>query len=143
MIDPVSGRIIILTKSSGSIWITPKKWGVGNDSMTLKKVGRIKKMPDSLTGMDISPDGKELVVKFYDSIYYYCMGTRQYNNPDGAWQDIVNVLQQNDGIPVPYNEEPQGEAVCFGQDFNSGLYTLSEARGASTFPLINHERLGQ
>ena len=83
----------------------------------------------------------KIVVKFYDSINYYCMGTRQYNNPDGAWQDIVNVLQQNDGIPVPYNEEPQGEAVCFGQDFNSGLYTLSEARGASTFPLINHERL--
>lgn len=141
MIDPVSGRIIILTKSSGTIWITPMKWGFGNDSMTLQKVGRIKQMPDRLTGMDISPDGKELVVKFYDSINYYCMGTRQYNNPDGAWQDIVNVLQQNDGIPVPYNEEPQGEAVCFGQDFNSGLYTLSEARGASTFPLINHERL--
>ena len=109
--------------------------------MTLQKVGRIKKMTDSVTGMDISPDGKELVVKFYDSIHYFCMGSRQYYNPDNAWRDVVDVLQINDGISVPYKEEPQGEAVCFGQNFGAGLFTLSESRGSSEFPLIHHARL--
>ena len=141
MIDPVSQRIFILTKSSGTIWVTPQKWGVGDAKMTLQKVGRIKKMTDSVTGMDISPDGRELVVKFYDSIHYFCMGTRQYMNPVNAWRDVVDVLQNNDGISVPYREEPQGEAVCFGPNFGAGLYTLSEARGAAQFPLIRHARL--
>lgn len=141
MIDPVSQRIFILTKTTGTIWVTPQKWGAGSTSMTLQKVGRIKKMTSRLTGMDISPDGKELVVKFYNSIHYFCMGTRQYSNPNNAWRDVVNVLQNNDGISVPYNREPQGEAVCFGQNFGAGLFTLSEARGSSEFPLIHYERL--
>jgi len=138
--DPVSGRIIIVTKSSGTIWVTPQKWGEGSTSMTLQKVGRIKRMSGAITGMDISYDGKELVVKEYGSIRYFCMGTRQYDNPWSAWQDIVDVLQNNDGIYVPYNSEPQGEAVCFGQNFNAGLFTLSEAVGKQSFPLIHYPR---
>ena len=141
MIDPVSRRMFILTKSSGRIWMTPSEWGPGDASMVLKRVGRIKNMPDSLTGIDISPDGKEIVVKFYDSIHYFCMGSRQYDNPSGAWQDILNVLTTTDGIPVPYEEEPQGEAVCFGPTFDDGMYTLSEAKRNPLVPLIHHERL--
>ena len=139
--DPVSRRIFILTKSSGRIWMTPEEWGPGNASMVLKRMGRVKNMPDSLTGIDISPDGKEIVVKFYDSIRYFCMGDRQYDNPGGAWQDIIDVLTTADGIPVPYEVEPQGEAVCFGQNFDEGIYTLSEARRNPLVPLIHHERL--
>ena len=141
MIDPVSGRIFIITKSSGSIWMTPEPWGEGDAKMTLTKVGMIKTMPHFLTGMDISPDGKEIVVKFYTHIFYFCMGSRQYDNPEGAWQDIVDVLTMDDGIKVPYIAEPQGEALCFGSSFDEGIYTLSEAQDRELVPLIHHVRL--
>ena len=141
MIDPVSRRIFILTKSSGAIWMTPKEWGPGNGKMTLEMLGSIMKMPDSLTGIDISPDGKEIVVKFYNSIHYFCMGSRQHDKPEDAWQDIVAVLTTKDGIGVPYIQEPQGEAVCFGQNFEEGIYTLSESRGMALVPLFHYNRL--
>ena len=141
MIDPVSGRIFIITKSSGSIWMTPEPWGEGDAKMTLTKVGMIKTMPHSLTGMDISPDGKEIVVKFYTHIFYFCMGSRQYDNPEGAWQDIVDVLTMGDGIKVPYIAEPQGEALCFGSSFDEGIFTLSEAQDRELVPLFHHVRL--
>ena len=141
MIDPVSSRIFILTKSSGTIWVTPESWGAGPARMTLTKVGSIKAMPDLLTGIDISPDGKEIVVKFYNSIHYFCMGSRQYDKPEDSWQDIVDVLTMGDGMRVPYIEEPQGEAVCFGQSFDDGIFTLSESQGRPLIPLIHHERL--
>ena len=141
MIDPVSQRIIIISKSSGTIWMTPEHWGAGPARMTLIKVGSIKTMPDLLTGIDISPDGREIVVKFYNSIYYFCMGSRQYDKPEDSWQDIVDVLTMDDGTKVPYIEEPQGEAVCFGQSFDDGIYTLSESQGRPLVPLIHHERL--
>ena len=141
MIDPVSRRIFILTKSSGTIWMTPREWGAGDAKMTLTKVGMIKTMPYFLTGIDISPDGKEIVVKFYTHIYYFCLGSRQYNNPEDAWQEVVKVLNTESGIKVPYIAEPQGEAVCFGSTFNGGIYTLSEAQDREFVPLIHHERL--
>ena len=141
MIDPVSERIFIISKSSGTIWMTPEQWGAGPARMTLTKVGSIKTMPDLLTGIDISPDGREIVVKFYNSIHYFCMGSRQYDNPEDSWQDIVNVLANVDGIKVPYIEEPQGEAVCFGQSFDDGIFTLSESQGMELIPLLHYERL--
>lgn len=109
--------------------------------MTLEMLGSIMKMPDSLTGIDISPDGKEIVVKFYNSIHYFCMGSRQHDKPEDAWQDIVAVLTTKDGIGVPYIQEPQGEAVCFGQNFEEGIYTLSESRGMALVPLFHYNRL--
>ena len=121
--------------------MTPEQWGLGNGKMTLELVGSINNMPDSLTGIDISPDGKEIVVKFYNSIHYFCMGSRQYDKPEDSWQDIVDALTNNYGIKVPYVEEPQGEAVCFGSTFDAGIYTLSEAQGKALIPLLHYERL--
>ena len=141
MIDPVSRRIFIITKSSGSIWMTPGPWGEGDAKMTLTKVGMIKMMPHQLTGIDISPDGKEIVAKFYTHIIYFCLGDRQYNNPEDAWQEIARVLNTENGIQVPYIAEPQGEAVCFGSSFDEGIYTLSEAQDRELVPLIHHVRL--
>ena len=141
MIDPISRRIFIITKSSGSIWMSPREWGPGDAKMTFTKVGIIKTMPNFLTGIDISPDGKEIVVKFYTHIYYFCMGSRRYDTPGDAWQDIVDVLTMDSGIKVPYIEEPQGEALCFGPSFGQGIYTLSEAQDREFVPLLHHERL--
>lgn len=143
MIDPVSRRIFVITKSSGTIWMIPREWGTGHATMTLEMVGSIKKMPNPLTAIDISPDGKEIVVKFYNSIHYFCMGTRQYDKPEDAWQDIVHVdvLTVENGIKVPYIEEPQGEGICFGQSFDHGIYTLSESQGMTLVPLLHYERL--
>ncbi|MBN8875969.1 MAG: hypothetical protein J0I32_00355 [Sphingobacteriales bacterium] len=63
----------------------------------------------------ISPDGKEILVKTYTGIYYW---------KRKAGQSIEQALQETP-TQLPYQLEPQGEAICFKQD-NSGFFTLSE-----------------
>lgn len=67
------------------------------------------------TSAAVSSDGKEILVKTYTAIW-------EWNKNDG--QTIEQALA---GTPVPlsYQLEPQGEAVCFKND-NTGFFTLSE-----------------
>ncbi len=66
-------------------------------------------------GGDISPDGKEILIKKSNVMYYW------YKNDD---QTIGEALGGNPKV-VPYFKEPQGEAVCWASDL-SGYYTISE-----------------
>ena len=67
-----------------------------------------------------SPDGKELILKTYTSIYYW-----QVN----SGQNIEQTLQKTPKH-LPYKIEPQGEAIAFKND-NTGFIALSEI-GSST-----------
>lgn len=65
----------------------------------------------------ISADAKEIIIKTYSRLFYY---TRM------PGQTIPEALQRQ-YLPLDYQIEPQGEAVCFSSD-SSGFYTLSEKR---------------
>lgn len=69
----------------------------------------------SITAADLSPDGRQMVMKNYEHLYYW-------SSP--APTSIVHLLTQ-DPFEVPYEEEPQGEAMTWALD-GSGIYTLSE-----------------
>lgn len=70
---------------------------------------------NDVTAAAISPDGKEMLVKNYTSIYHWDIKTGE---------SIENALLKTP-TTVSYLFEPQGEAICFKND-NSGFFTLSE-----------------
>ncbi len=77
----------------------------------------------------VSPNGQEIILKTYASLYYY---TRSGN------ETIAEALQK-DFTNIPYNIEPQGEAVAFAAD-NSGIFTLSEKGVSTTVNLYFYKR---
>jgi len=68
-----------------------------------------------VTSAATSTDGKEILIKTYNSIWYWKKTTGQ------------SLEQTLAGSPIAlsYQFEPQGEAICFKND-NSGFFTLSE-----------------
>ena len=78
----------------------------------------------------ISPNGKEIVVKTYDAIYAYSRA---------SGETILQTLSKKP-VSLPYQQEPQGEAVVF-ENNNSGYYTLSEKALASSVKLYFYKRV--
>ncbi len=80
-------------------------------------------------GGDISPDGNEILIRNYANIYYW---KRKPN------ESIAQTLQR---LPVrlPYNEEPQGEAVAWKLD-GSGYFTISEIPKGAEVDMLFYER---
>jgi len=81
-------------------------------------------------GGDISSSGLEILIKNYETIYYWSRN---------ASENIWDVLTE-EPIIVPYVEENQGEAVCWASD-SMGYYTVSEESGIESYlyfyPRIN------
>ena len=76
------------------------------------------------TGGEISPDGQEILIRNYTSIFYW---KRQTN------ESIADALKRAYRT-LPYKVEPQGEAVCWAADA-AGYYTTSES-GNGVFPRL-------
>ena len=70
---------------------------------------------DTAVGGDISPDGREILIKKKNVIYYW-----QRDEDQTVAEALKNPL-----FTFPYVKEPQGEAVCWAHDV-SGYYTISE-----------------
>lgn len=77
----------------------------------------------------LSPKGNEIVVKTYDAIYYY---------QRAAGESIMQALSKTP-VNLPYEQEPQGEAIVFANN-DSGYYTLSEKALASNVRLFFYKR---
>jgi hypothetical protein len=77
----------------------------------------------------ISPSGKEIVVKTYDAIFSY---------PRSAGETIMQTLSKQP-VNLPYENEPQGEAIVFSNN-DSGYFTLSEKALASSVKLYFYKR---
>ncbi|ESO83128.1 hypothetical protein LOTGIDRAFT_169531 [Lottia gigantea] len=102
------GKLVRLDKSG---------WGSGNAvtvqaSATLKQDGH-KHDP---VGGDISPNGKEMLIKYKYHVYYWYV-------PDG---DYVGAISRPP-VDLPYVVETQGESVCWDSRAG-GYYTLSEGK---------------
>ena len=66
---------------------------------------------------DISPDGREIILKTYDEILYW------RRNDD---ESVIEALSRA-AINIPYKSEPQGEAMAWKND-GSGFYRSEERR---------------
>ena len=101
--------------------------------MNLEFLGLMRTDIGSITGCDIDKSGLEILVKSYTSVSYYCRG---------PGESLANVLIERIGTRLPYDEEPQGEAIAFGEGSPPGHYfTLSESIKGENVPLYRHGRL--
>ncbi|KAL4231294.1 hypothetical protein ACF0H5_008874 [Mactra antiquata] len=69
---------------------------------------------NSPVGGDISPDGREVLMKTYGHVYYWSV-------PDGNYYSSLTSYPAT----LPYHWERQGEGICFSANAN-GYYTLGE-----------------
>lgn len=84
---------------------------------------------NQIVGCDISRDGLEVLIKSYSSMYYW---KREKD------ESIHDALKRTPML-LPYDPEPQGEAVTFDVD-GEGYYTLSEERGKLPQRLFFYKR---
>ena len=112
MIDQSTNDLYIISKREANVRVYLQKFPYGD---TLKPA-KVLELPFSwVTAGSISSDGAEVLIKNYTKIYYW-KRTQE--------KSIVELLAKTPR-EIPYEVEPQGEAICFASD-NSGFFTISE-----------------
>jgi len=125
MFDPITKSIYVIGKRDSKIRVYKLSFPQSTSSnteaelvtnITLERDPEEDTPNNYLTAGDISTDGKEIVIKSYNSVFYW------------AREDGVSIEQALETIPsmLPYNTEPQGEALCWNPIADKGYYTLSE-----------------
>jgi len=113
LVDDYS-NIYIITKQSAVSAIY--RIGYPQNLTTLNTAVKVGQLPfNGVVSAAISPAGDELLVKTYAYIYYW---------KKAANETIDEALQKNPTL-LSYQQEPQGEAICFSGN-NAGFFTLSE-----------------
>jgi len=123
LLDPWTKDIFIVTKREfpATVYRLPYPQST-TDTIVAEIYGR---MPfTSATGGDISADGKEILIKTYDSVFLWS------REEEETLSDAFMRAPQK----LDYTPEPQGEAIAFSISGN-GYYTLSEMRNDVT-PVI-------
>lgn len=120
MIDPLEKLLYIVTKRSDVVGVyTAPLNSKGGDTITLTKRTTLSfsgiKPLKWITAGDISKDGKLILLKSYQEIYYWTRGENE-----SAWQAM-----QRKPLNPRYEEEKLGESIAFGAD-GKGFYTTSE-----------------
>lgn len=112
LLDPLDSNLYVVSKREDRVSIY--SLGPPTAEMIARKAPFQFTFRNTTAG-DISKDGTEILIKTYDSVYY--------------WQreQGMNLLDLLGGSPkrLPYVPEPQGESICWSSD-NTGYYTLSE-----------------
>ncbi len=134
LIDPASGDLYIVTKSSSEnnsiYWAAAP--AAGDQTIVLEHKGDMN-WPTAVGG-DVSSDGREILIKSRTTVYLY--------DRDPATEDIWEALLSAANVTnPPYTEEFQGEAIAFDSSAEH-YYTLSEAPNSSSDqPLLLYERV--
>jgi len=130
LFDPVTKDLFVVSKefNKTNLYRIPYPQSV-DGVITAELIGLIPSVLIA-TGGDIAADGKEIVVKTYAAIYYW-------RRKEG--ETIGQTLLQSSLKTLPYELEPQGEAICFDKEMG-GYYTLSERRTASQVTLNYYKR---
>jgi hypothetical protein len=131
MVHPTSGEIYVATKSrntaSGVYKLKPT---FGAAIVRAEKVADITvpAIPNGfLTGGDIAPDGKRLVICDYFAAYEFSLP------PDAKGFD--DIWKQKPAV-INLGDRDQGEAICYSSD-GSSLFATSEGKNK---PLIRIDR---
>jgi hypothetical protein len=120
MIDPIEKLLYIITKRSDSVrvYTTPLAFKTKDTVVMTYRAKLFFKgfKPFSwITAADISRDGRHVLVKSYEKVYYW-----QREGKEPIWQTL-----QRKPLEPNYQQEKQGEAVGFTAD-GKGYYTTSE-----------------
>jgi hypothetical protein len=117
LIDNLTQDIYIITKRE-----KPKvkvfRWKFPQSKNKVEILDFVTDIPCfKVTSADISTDGKEIIIKDYDNVYYW----KRENN-----ENLSEVFKKPP-IRLPYISEPQGEGLAIDVN-NQGYYTLSESQ---------------
>jgi hypothetical protein len=128
MVDPDTKDIYIITKNELRSKIFRLSYPYSATVMNkAEEVGSLSY--NFAVSAAMSSSGKEIVIKTYDAIYYY---------PRLTGETILGALNKKP-VSLPYQQEPQGEAIVFANN-DSGYYTLSEKALASSIKLYFYKR---
>lgn len=121
LLDPFSKDLYVLSKRDQFVHVYRAAFPQNTETIdTLELLGQLPRQQvgilEQLVGGDISPDGKEVLLKSYVQVFYW-------RRADGQ-TSLVDLLETKPQV-LPYQPEPQGEAIGFAAD-GSGYYTLSE-----------------
>ena len=128
LVDHTSKDIIIITKSGNrsGVYRLPFPYRFTDVDTLIKQT----ELPyNGVTSASMSDDGREILVKTYQKIFYY---------PRREAESIPQALSKTPR-ELPYQPEPQGEALTFAHD-GSGFYTLSERGLSNTLNLYFYKR---
>lgn len=121
--DPLMQDLYIVSKREDSVGVYRFSYPQSTDSVTLLK--KVTTLPLSgIVSGDISSDGTEILLKNYTQMFYW---------KKQSHETIAEALSRP-YISVPYEFEPQGEAVCWTSSGN-GYITVSEE---SPFSIPSH-----
>jgi hypothetical protein len=113
LIDPLSKDLYLISKNAQPACLYQTKYPYSpKDTVIAEKVTAIPFR--KIVAADFSADGKEVIIKNYDNVYYWKMNG----------QPLGTVLKEKPYI-VEYQKEPQGEAIAFSRT-GSGFFTASE-----------------
>ena len=127
MIDPVDRLFYIVTKREDSVGVYTAPLNASfTDTISLKLLGKLhfKGFPllKWITAGDISADGKQILLKSYQKVYYW-----KRKPGESVWK-----VMQTKPAELPYTAEKQGEAIGFTAD-GKGYYTTSEGKHAPIY----------
>lgn len=116
MVDPWNGDVLIVSKRDSSNVLYRLRQE--EDAKDIAVLEEVMKLPVTMSvAGDISPDGKEIIIKNYWVIYHW---TRKKG------ESIEEALSRKP-VQLPYIPEPQGEALAFSRNGRS-YFSLSEEK---------------
>ena len=130
MIDPATKDLYIFSKREPAINLYRLPYPQSTTEIMLaEKV--LEALPFTLiVAADWSADGKEILIKDYEQVYYW----RRSNN------EPIAELLKTQPVLLPYHQEPQGESIAFDY-WGKGYYTLSEKAKGVKPALMFYKRI--
>lgn len=113
LIDPFDNDLFLISKREDSVALYTAPFPFHKDTIVLRKV-MILPFTKIVAG-SISPDGTQILLKDYNKVYYW-KRTIEENLPESFLKKPME---------LPYEREPQGEAIAWSSNENE-FYTLSE-----------------
>jgi hypothetical protein len=127
LLDPKSKNLYVVTKRERPVYVYELKYPYNAEENVASKVTSIP--TTEIVSGQYSPDGNEIVLKNYENVFYWRIG---------AGQSLKETLQSPPLI-LPYDKEPQGEAITWATD-GGGFYTLSEVTKGKDVYLTFYKR---
>ena len=114
LLDPNSKDLFIISKREEPVWMYKLPFPQSTtDTLTAEKLFSLPFT--QIVAGDVSGDGNRILLKNYEHIYYW---------KTDKTTSLEELLRKKP-FEIPYEIEPQGEAIAWARDI-SGFYTLSE-----------------
>ena len=125
LVDPYSNELVVVSKRDPECFIYSFPFKTGKSVTTLEPIGTVSLT--TLTGGDANANG-EILIKSYEEVYYWGPSDRP----------IAPRIMRGPDVRIPYEVEPQGEAICW--DAEGNFLTISEHHKFSKQYLYLYER---